>query len=58
MERTSIPAVAFPAKAYLSLIKPGIIMGNAITAAGGFALASKGHFDFALFLVDTDQVSL
>jgi protoheme IX farnesyltransferase len=38
------------AKAYCSLIKPGIIMGNAITAAGGFSLASRGHFDFALFL--------
>lgn len=25
-------------------------MGNAITAAGGFALASKGHLDFWLFL--------
>lgn len=32
------------------LTKPGIIMGNIITTAGGFALASKGHFDIALFL--------
>ncbi len=37
-------------KAYCTLTKPGIIMGNAITAAGGFALASKGHLDFWLFL--------
>jgi protoheme IX farnesyltransferase len=36
-------------KIYLSLVKPGIIMGNALTAAGGFALASKGHFDWRLF---------
>jgi len=33
-------------KTYFKLTKPGIIMGNAITAAGGFALASKGHLDF------------
>lgn len=31
------------------LTKPGIILGNAITTAGGFALASKGQFDFGLF---------
>ena len=32
------------------LTKPGIIMGNLITMASGFALASKGHFDGGLFL--------
>lgn len=37
-------------KTYYMLTKPGIIIGNAITTAGGFALASKGHFDFWLFL--------
>lgn len=37
-------------KTYFSLTKPGIIMGNAITAAGGFALASQGPFDYRLFL--------
>jgi len=31
-------------KTYIQLTKPGIVMGNAITAAAGFALASKGHF--------------
>ena len=36
-------------KKYLTLTKPGIIFGNVITAAAGFALASKGHFDFWLF---------
>ncbi len=33
-------------------------MGNAITAAGGFALASKGHFDFGLFLAALAGLSL
>ncbi len=37
-------------RAYYLLTKPGIILGNAITTVGGFALASKGHFDFLLFL--------
>lgn len=46
------------AKAYCSLIKPGIIMGNAITAAGGFSLASRGHFDFALLLAMLAGLSL
>ncbi len=31
-------------KDYYRLAKPGIIYGNAITAAAGFFLASKGHF--------------
>ncbi len=37
-------------KTYYMLTKPGIIMGNLITTAAGFALASKGHIDFYLFL--------
>jgi len=37
-------------KAYYHLTKPGIIYGNAISAIAGFLLASKGHFDFNLFL--------
>jgi heme o synthase len=36
-------------KTYYLLTKPGIIMGNLITTAGGFALASKGHLDPWLF---------
>ena len=36
-------------KKHVILTKPGIVLGNAITTAGGFALASKGHFDFSLF---------
>ena len=37
-------------KTYYLLTKPGIIIGNLITTAGGFALASKGQIDPALFL--------
>lgn len=33
------------------LTKPGIILGNIITTAGGFALASRGQIDYMLFLV-------
>jgi protoheme IX farnesyltransferase len=36
-------------KSYYLLTKPGIVMGNLITTAGGFALASKGEIDFGLF---------
>lgn len=32
------------------LTKPGIIYGNALTAAGGFLLASRWHIDVKLFL--------
>lgn len=34
---------------YYLITKPGIIMGNLITVAAGFLLASKGHIDFWLF---------
>ena len=34
---------------YFQIAKPGILMGNAITAFGGFVLASKGKFDPWLF---------
>lgn len=37
-------------KNYVALTKPGIIMGNAVTAVGGFMLASKGYIDGWLFL--------
>ena len=37
-------------KNYWLITKPGIILGNIITAAGGFFLASKGHIDFKLFV--------
>lgn len=35
---------------YYLLTKPGIIMGNLITLAAGFALASQGFLDYPLFL--------
>jgi protoheme IX farnesyltransferase len=38
-------------RTYYLLTKPGIIVGNLITTGGAFALASKGHIDFSLFLV-------
>lgn len=37
-------------KHYLLLTKPGIILGNVLTTAGGYALAARGHFDLGLFL--------
>ncbi len=36
-------------KTYYMLTKPGIIFGNVVTTAAGFALASRGHFDLWLF---------
>lgn len=43
---------------YYLLAKPGIIFGNAVTALGGFALASKGHIDFLLLLMTLLGLSL
>ncbi len=37
-------------KKYYSLVKPGVLYGNAITAAAGFLLASDGHVDWWLFV--------
>jgi protoheme IX farnesyltransferase len=37
-------------RTYYLLTKPGIIFGNLITTASAFILASRGHFDFLLFL--------
>jgi heme o synthase len=46
----SLSAAFRAAKTYFLLTKPGIILGNAITTAGGFALAARNHFDIQLFL--------
>ncbi len=46
------------AKPYFSLIKPGILFGNAITAIGGFAMASKDHIDCSLLLIMLIGLSL
>jgi protoheme IX farnesyltransferase len=37
-------------KDYYSLTKPGVLYGNALTAAAGFLLAARGHIDGWLFL--------
>jgi len=37
-------------KDYYSLTKPGVLYGNALTAAAGFLLAARGHIDGLLFL--------
>lgn len=43
---------------YYHLTKPGIIRGNALTAAAGFFLASKGHSNWRLFLETLAGISL
>lgn len=43
---------------YYLLTKPGIILGNLITMAAGFFLASRGIFDFWLFLAVALGVTL
>ncbi len=43
---------------YYLLTKPGIIMGNVITVAAGFALASRGSIDYWLFLTTLTGLSL
>lgn len=45
-------------KKYYQLMKPGIILGNAITAAGGFALAAKGSLQLSLLLATLLGLSL
>ena len=58
METLSKPAFTSQAKPYFSLIKPGILFGNVITAFAGFALASKGHIDCGLLLIMLAGLSL
>lgn len=50
MKTLSIPAFTASTRSYFQLTKPGIIFGNVVTAAGGFALASMGHLNMWLFL--------
>jgi heme o synthase len=50
MERISKLPFKLVLRNYILLSKPGIIFGNGVSAVGGFALASKGHFQFFLFL--------
>jgi heme o synthase len=43
---------------YYNLIKPGIVRGNAITAAAGFFLASQGNINWAIFAAAVGGLSL
>lgn len=43
---------------YLLVTKPGIVIGNMISIAGGFLLASSGHMDIAVMLSTISGVSL
>jgi protoheme IX farnesyltransferase len=45
-------------KNYLLVTKPGIILGNLISAAGGFLLASRGRTDIFLLLSTLTGISL
>src|SRR5665213_3492660 len=45
-------------KDYYNLTKPGIIYGNALTAIGGFLLASKDHVKLGLLLTTVLGASL
>lgn len=51
MEKVTTAPYSFAIKSYYLLTKPGILMGNAITAAAGFCLASRGDFSLFLFLI-------
>ncbi|MCY3974620.1 MAG: heme o synthase [Simkaniaceae bacterium] len=45
-------------KSYLVATKPGIIMGNAVTAASGYMLATRGRCNVTLFLAMMEGVAL
>jgi protoheme IX farnesyltransferase len=45
-------------KKYILVTKPGIILGNLITTAGCFVLASKGRIDIAVLLLTVIGISL
>jgi protoheme IX farnesyltransferase len=48
MEHVAPLSLSSQIKTYVLLTKPGIIMGNLITAVAGFLLASQSHVDAAL----------
>lgn len=50
MESFSKSTVMKVIKTYTIMTKPGILFGNALTAIGGFILATKGHWNFLLFM--------
>ena len=45
-------------QAYVQVTKPGIIMGNLISVAGGFLLAAKGNVDLTLMFTTMMGLSL
>ena len=45
-------------KRYYTLVKPGIIYGNAFTAIGGFLLASRGDINVGLLVMTLIGLSL
>jgi protoheme IX farnesyltransferase len=45
-------------KNYLLVTKPGIVLGNLITAAGGFFLASRGQVEISLMMSALSGISL
>ena len=45
-------------QAYVQVTKPGIIMGNLISVAGGFLLAAKGNVDLTLMFTTMIGLSL
>jgi len=45
-------------KKYILITKPGIILGNLVSVAGGFFLASKGRIDIAVLLATIIGASL
>lgn len=51
METVSRSATASVIKTYITLTKPGIIMGNIVTATAGFLLASKGEINLSLLIL-------
>jgi len=45
-------------KNYLLVTKPGIVLANLITAAGGFFLASRGHVEISVMMSALSGISL
>lgn len=45
-------------QAYVQVTKPGIIMGNLISVAGGFFMASRGEIDYLLMICTIIGLSL
>ena len=44
-----MPSISEKISSYIEVTKPGIILGNAITATAGYALAVRTHFDIFLY---------